>query len=72
MNTNKLTKTNSLTPKIKADLPLGDRDSQSILPRSGWQDKKAWLKAVIRAKRALDMAEINFLLARISSGVNKS
>ncbi len=47
---------------LKSDLPSGDRHTQFVLPRSGWQDKKAWLKAVIRAKRALDLAEINHLL----------
>jgi hypothetical protein len=38
-------------------------NSQSILPRQGWQDKQAFVKAVIKAKRALDIAEINNLLS---------
>lgn len=37
-------------------------NSQFVLPRQGWQDKQALLKALIKAKRALDIAEIsNFL-----------
>lgn len=38
-------------------------NSQSILPRQGWQDKQAFVKIVIKAKRALDIAEINDLLS---------
>ncbi|MDJ0692177.1 MAG: hypothetical protein QNJ41_27255 [Xenococcaceae cyanobacterium MO_188.B32] len=62
MNTTEPPNTNSPTPKVKADLLLSDRDARFILPRSGWQDKTAWLKAIIKAKRALDIAEIEFLL----------
>ncbi|MGL6338778.1 MAG: hypothetical protein ACRC80_06525 [Waterburya sp.] len=36
--------------------------SQSVLPRQGWEDKQVFVKVVIRAKRALDIAEINNLL----------
>ncbi|MGL5075680.1 MAG: hypothetical protein ACRDBG_07535 [Waterburya sp.] len=36
--------------------------SQPVLPRQGWEDKQAFVKVVIRAKRALDIAEINNLL----------
>ncbi|MHC5610574.1 MAG: hypothetical protein ACYTXA_06030 [Nostoc sp.] len=36
--------------------------SQPLLPRSGWQDEQAFLKAIIRAKQALDMAELTALL----------
>ena len=37
-------------------------NSQFVLPRQGWQDKQAFVKAIIKAKRALDIAEIsNFL-----------
>jgi hypothetical protein len=36
--------------------------SQPLLPRSGWQDEQAFLKAVIRAKQALDMAELTALI----------
>lgn len=39
-----------------------DDSNQFILPRQGWQDKRAFLKAIIKAKRALDIAEINNLL----------
>ena len=36
--------------------------SKFVLPRQGWQDKQVFLKAVIKAKRALDIAEISKLL----------
>ncbi|MCF2147145.1 hypothetical protein IQ276_011940 [Desmonostoc muscorum LEGE 12446] len=36
--------------------------SQPLLPRSGWQDEQAFLKAIIRAKQALDMAELTAIL----------
>ncbi len=62
MKTTESNNPNSPNLELKSDLPSGDRHTQFVLPRSGWQDKKAWLKAVIRAKRALDLAEINHLL----------
>jgi hypothetical protein len=37
-------------------------NSQFILPRQGWQDKQAFVQAVIKAKKALDIAEISNLL----------
>ncbi len=37
-------------------------NSLSILPRQGWQDKQAFVQTVIKAKRALDIAEISNLL----------
>lgn len=37
--------------------------SQFILPRQGWQDKKDFVRAVIKAKKALDIAEISYLLS---------
>lgn len=36
--------------------------SQHLLPRSGWQDEQAFLRAMIRAKQALDMAELTALI----------
>ncbi|QLE53213.1 hypothetical protein FD724_35355 (plasmid) [Nostoc sp. C057] len=36
--------------------------SQPLLPRSGWQDEQAFLRAIIRAKQALDMAELTVIL----------
>jgi hypothetical protein len=30
-----------------------------LLPRSAWQDRRAFLKVLIKAKRALDLAEIS-------------
>jgi hypothetical protein len=38
-------------------------NSQFILPRQGWQDKKNFARAVIKAKKALDIAEISYLLS---------
>jgi hypothetical protein len=37
--------------------------SQFILPRQGWQDKQAFVRALIKAKKALDVAEISRLLS---------
>lgn len=34
-------------------------DEPPLLPRSGWQNRQAWLKVLIRVKRSLDIAEIN-------------
>jgi hypothetical protein len=38
-------------------------NSQFILPRQGRQDKQAFVRAVIKAKKALDVAEISRLLS---------
>jgi len=38
-------------------------DSQSpLLPRSGWQNQRAFLNVLIRAKQSLDIAEITATL----------
>lgn len=38
----------------------GQVDAQfPLLPRSSWQDQQAFLRVLIRAKRSLDIAEIN-------------
>ncbi|WDD36987.1 hypothetical protein PQG02_34770 (plasmid) [Nostoc sp. UHCC 0926] len=38
-------------------------DAQSpILPRSGWQNRRAFLKVLVKAKQSLDMAEITATL----------
>jgi hypothetical protein len=34
----------------------------SLLPRSGWQDRQAFLKTLIKTKRALELAEITAFL----------
>ena len=45
-----------------SQLPKYNSSSQFILPRQGWQNKQAFLKAIIKAKRTLDIAEVsNFL-----------
>ena len=36
--------------------------SKIVLPRQGWQDKQALVKAIIKAKRALDLAEVSYFL----------
>ena len=42
---------------------LGRKNSSEIvLPRQGWQDKQAFVKAIIKVKRALDIAEISHFL----------
>ncbi|MEH1870149.1 hypothetical protein [Nostoc sp.] len=33
-----------------------------LLPRSGWQNRRAFLSALIKAKRSLDIAEITSFL----------
>jgi hypothetical protein len=38
-------------------------NSQFILPRQGWQDKRAFATAVIQAKKALDIAEISSIIS---------
>ncbi|MGL5874040.1 MAG: hypothetical protein ACRC2R_17000 [Xenococcaceae cyanobacterium] len=35
------------------------RSTSTILPRFGWQDKKAFFKILRKTKRVLDFAEIN-------------
>jgi hypothetical protein len=37
--------------------------NQIILPRQGWQDKQAFVRAVIKAKKALDIAEISSIIS---------
>ena len=38
-------------------------DAQSpLLPRSGWQNRRAFLSVLIKAKRSLDIAEITAFL----------
>jgi hypothetical protein len=38
-------------------------NSQFILPRQGWQDKRAFATAVVKAKKALDIAEISSIIS---------
>ena len=47
--------------KKENSLKSSDLSSQ-LLPRQGWQNKQAFLKAIIKAKRSLDIAEISQLL----------
>jgi hypothetical protein len=58
MNTSK---TNNIEPsKDNVD----ELDSQSpLLPRTGWQDRQAFLKIIVKTKRTLDLAEITALLS---------
>ncbi|MBW4457924.1 MAG: hypothetical protein KME55_37780 [Nostoc indistinguendum CM1-VF10] len=42
---------------------LNVSDARSpILPRSGWQNRRAFLKVLVKAKQSLDMAEITATL----------
>ena len=52
-----------LDSKISNQNQQNNSNSQFILPRQGWQDKRAFAKAVIKAKKALDIAEISHLLS---------
>lgn len=36
--------------------------SEIVLPRQGWQDKQAFVKAIIKVKCALDIAEISYFV----------
>ena len=36
--------------------------SSQLLPRQGWQNKQDFIKAIIKAKRTLDIAEISSIL----------
>ncbi|MEO0014384.1 MAG: hypothetical protein RLZZ535_2773 [Cyanobacteriota bacterium] len=51
-----------LNPKVSNQNFPNDSNSQFVLPRQGWQDKQAFVQTVIKAKRALDIAEISHLL----------
>lgn len=37
-------------------------NAQSLLPRPGWQNQRAFLSVLIKAKRSLDIAEIAAIL----------
>jgi hypothetical protein len=44
------------------NLSQSSNSVQFLLPRQGWQNQQALIKAIAKAKRALDIAEIsNFL-----------
>ena len=47
--------------KDKNSLNLSNSSSQ-LLPRQGWQNKQDFIKAIIKVKRSLDIAEISNLL----------
>ncbi|WP_019503879.1 hypothetical protein [Pleurocapsa sp. PCC 7319] len=52
---------NQIPNKVATAAQKSD-DSSSVLPRQGWQDKQAFIKALIKAKQSLEIAEIsNFL-----------
>lgn len=53
--------TKEQTKDDKNSLKSFDLSSQ-LLPRQGWQNKQAFFKAIIKAKRTLDIAEISNLL----------
>jgi hypothetical protein len=45
-----------LNPKIGSQ----STSLEPILPRNSWQDKQAWLKEMIKTKKALEKAEKKF------------
>lgn len=50
-------------PKLSRSSWDSQIDTQlPLLPRSIWQDRRAFLKVLIEAKRSLDIAEINAYL----------
>ena len=49
-------------PARKQDLSASS-ESALILPRQGWQNKRAFAQAIVKAKKALDIAEITHLLS---------
>lgn len=49
-------------PILALDKKSDNSNPQSILPRRGWQDKQAFARAVVKTKRALDLAEIKHLI----------
>ncbi len=54
-------KTDGFEPsRIAVDDNLGTQSP--LLPRSGWQNRRDFLRVVIKAKQALDMAEITATL----------
>jgi hypothetical protein len=47
----------------KTNLPSLEDDSQTfLLPRSAWQDRRAFATILLKTKRVLDLAEIGALL----------
>jgi hypothetical protein len=58
----KTPKTNNF--ELSKDSVNDELDSQHpLLPRTGWQDRQAFFKALVKAKRSLDIAEITALLS---------
>jgi hypothetical protein len=49
--------------RFKAMAQETSNQEQTILPRSPWNDQRAWLKLMIKTKKALDEAEKKSLRA---------
>jgi hypothetical protein len=59
MNTSKTSKID-----LSKDSANNELNSQSLLlPRTGWQDRQAYFRVLVKTKRALDLAEITALLS---------
>ncbi|MBC6430122.1 hypothetical protein FM036_04400 [Nostoc sp. HG1] len=62
-----MSQTSNSPPSEKESLPNEGTENVSdarspILPRSGWQNRRAFLKVLVKAKQSLDMAEITATL----------
>ncbi len=62
-----MSQTSNSPTSEKESLPNQGIDNVSdarspILPRSGWQNRRAFLKVLVKAKQSLDMAEITATL----------
>lgn len=51
------------TNEKKSNLPTLEEDFPNLLlPRPAWQDRRAFVKVLMKTKRALDLTEIDALL----------
>jgi hypothetical protein len=58
-----LTLNKDLNPELLNQDRQNNINSQSILPRKGWQDNQAFVRAIIKAKKALDIEEISRVIS---------
>ena len=50
-------------PILTSDEKLQNNfNSQSVLPRRAWQDRQAFVRAIVKTKRVLDIVEIEHLV----------
>lgn len=48
----------SIPEKVVAANPF--KSSSHLLPRQGWQNRKAYIKTIMKAKAALEIIELDF------------